>query len=188
MDYIEHHGIKGQKWGVRRYQNPDGTHTQLGRARDRARDRRRYSSNDSVFISGKVSYDQPLSEELKEEVDKIIKAKSTVLIGDAPGADAWIQRYLAEHDYKRVVVYTTDPVPRNNFGNWEVKYIDGNGNTEERLIRREKDIAMTDQATRGLAVIPEDDRPDSATALNVERLRNSGLRVKRFDPKLKQWF
>jgi len=188
MDYIEHHGIKGQKWGVRRYQNPDGTHTQLGRARDRARDRRRYSDNDSVFISGKVSYDQPLSEELKEEVDKIIKAKSTVLIGDAPGADTWIQRYLAENDYKRVVVYTTDPVPRNNVGNWEVKYIDGNGNTDERLIRREKDIAMTDQATRGLAVIPENDNPDSATSLNVQRLRNSGLRVRRFDPSLKQWF
>ena len=28
---IEHHGIKGQKWGVRRYQNPDGTLTPLGR-------------------------------------------------------------------------------------------------------------------------------------------------------------
>ena len=28
---IEHHGIKGQKWGVRRYRNPDGTLTPLGR-------------------------------------------------------------------------------------------------------------------------------------------------------------
>lgn len=28
---IYHHGIKGQKWGVRRYQNPDGTLTSLGR-------------------------------------------------------------------------------------------------------------------------------------------------------------
>ena len=30
---IEHHGIKGQKWGVRRYQNPDGTLTTEGRKR-----------------------------------------------------------------------------------------------------------------------------------------------------------
>lgn len=31
--YIAHHGIKGQKWGIRRYQNPDGTLTDEGRRR-----------------------------------------------------------------------------------------------------------------------------------------------------------
>lgn len=30
-DYLSHHGIKGQKWGVRRYQNLDGSLTSQGR-------------------------------------------------------------------------------------------------------------------------------------------------------------
>ena len=32
-DFIEHHGIKGQKWGVRRYQNEDGSLTPEGEER-----------------------------------------------------------------------------------------------------------------------------------------------------------
>ena len=32
-DYLMHFGIKGQKWGIRRYQNPDGTLTAEGKKR-----------------------------------------------------------------------------------------------------------------------------------------------------------
>ena len=32
-DYLSHHGILGQKWGIRRYQNKDGSLTEEGRKR-----------------------------------------------------------------------------------------------------------------------------------------------------------
>lgn len=46
--YISHHGIKGQKWGVRRYQNKDGSLTSTGRARTKS-----YS-----WIKDKLGYDE----------------------------------------------------------------------------------------------------------------------------------
>ena len=49
---LYHHGVKGMKWGVRRYQNPDGSLTAAGK--------KKY---------GKMS-DDKLSKTLKKQVQK----------------------------------------------------------------------------------------------------------------------
>ena len=47
MSDLRHHGIKGQKWGVRRFQNSDGSLTAAGR--------KRYSADDYKSALDKVN-------------------------------------------------------------------------------------------------------------------------------------
>jgi hypothetical protein len=58
--WIAHHGIKGQKWGVRRFQNPDGTYTKEGLERLRYSKQARNASktkSDVEFIINSMSKD-----------------------------------------------------------------------------------------------------------------------------------
>lgn len=51
MSHLCHHGIKGQKWGIRRYQNPDGSLTEAGRSRRRILEGKKYEEDVDKIVS-----------------------------------------------------------------------------------------------------------------------------------------
>lgn len=87
MDNMEltHHGIKGQRWGVRRFQNKDGTRTAAGKRREQSSDA-----------------DKQVKSERKTEV----KSRRTISDEDLKKK---IERMKLEREYKTLVEEDTAP-------------------------------------------------------------------------------
>ena len=54
MDELQHHGIKGQKWGVRRFQNADGSLTTAGKQRASATKKRTHAKNRGTLTNAQL--------------------------------------------------------------------------------------------------------------------------------------
>lgn len=72
-DFLMHHGIKGMKWGVRRYQNEDGTLTEEGK--------KKYGQTTDVAKTLSNAYDDYLLAEAgyggdaKEAIERATKSQ-----------------------------------------------------------------------------------------------------------------
>lgn len=54
MDELQHHGIKGQKWGVRRFQNADGSLTTAGKQRASGTKKRTDAKNRGTLTNAQL--------------------------------------------------------------------------------------------------------------------------------------
>lgn len=114
MSELKHHGIKGQKWGVRRFQNSDGSLTAAGR--------KRYSTDDYKNTLDKVkqadktlntvkksineadakSYEKKVKYELSKMSDKELQQAVSRLNMEERYSQVMNQRYRLEQGESRV--------------------------------------------------------------------------------------
>lgn len=114
-DQLCHYGITGMRWGVRRYQNYDGTLTPEGLDRIR---KHYYKSKEKVAsLNKKVNkYEQKLNKELKKQSK--LKRKGPKLVGD---------------DY-------LDTIAKNEYADSEAK-IQKKINNYEALVKEKREAA-----------------------------------------------
>lgn len=176
---LYHYGILWQKWGVRRYQNPDGSLTELGR--------KRYKK--TVFVSGSSKTQDPesgyyrkkLPKPVRKEIDEYAKGQSKFVVGDAPGIDRQVQDYLHKKGYSNVEVYGPGKQVRYTADEkWKTNPIDNpNAEVGSKEWLAAKDIVMSNVSDVGIAVVL--DEGAKATRKNVERLVDSGKDVMMYE-------
>ena len=183
--WLAHHGVKGQKWGEK-----NGPPYPLDRSKSDGHRLLSYGSpqgkkklrkTKTVFVSGSSKTQDPNSEYYRGELPKDIRLAlrehirngNKIIVGDAPGIDRQVQDYLKKQKYDNVEIYGPGKEVRYSANpKWKVNLVDDPDHepgSKEWLAK--KDIAMTEAADEGLAIILDDGA--KATRNNVRRLLES---------------
>lgn len=109
MDELKHYGTKGQKWGIRKYQNPDGSYTELGKERRRVGHDDASEQSPKVEIGKSKTYGKlgffkrmKLKRQLKEARKKAEDKKRAITQGDVAYASENINDFTGEEIEKLV--------------------------------------------------------------------------------------
>ena len=102
---IYHHGVKGQRWGVRRYQNPDGTLTDLGRKRQ---NKLVESDKKATIVKGTTLYRTSVNNKTDASSGKIYVNASK------EAGDYYISNFGSAKIYQKGKAYCHEYVAKND--------------------------------------------------------------------------
>ncbi len=138
----------------------------------------------TVFLSGSRSINR-INDKIRGHIRNIVDSKFLVVLGDANGADKVLQKYLADLQYKNVMVYCSGKNYRNNIGEWKVQYVSVDPKLKGREFYAEKDRKMADIADHGFVLW--DGKSSGSIANLIELLKRNKKSLIYFSPE-KQFY
>jgi len=102
----------------------------------------------TVFFGGSRRMSR-LSQAVRERVENILSSGHLILVGDANGGDKAMQQYLAEKNYRNVVVFCMGDMCRNNIGSWKIRNIHSDRSKKDFDYYSTKDLIMSDETDYG---------------------------------------
>lgn len=129
----------------------------------------------TIFLSGSRAI-TILPEPALPGLHAITSQNLPIIIGDAAGADAVLQRHLHYSGYRNVTVFCSGATCRNNIGNWPVQHVSVPRHVGSGFqFYAAKDRAMAARADFGFMLW---DGHSPGTLINVMRLAEAGKKAR----------